>query len=139
MTDITAIPVPVNGPISDVRAYFATVRIESGNSESLRAGLSAEVAFQVETERRVTRIPLEAIRWIGGRTFAALAITATTGPPWQWKPIALGVSDTLFAEVVSGLEPGDQVVVDSESLPAPEPVSPEPMTALAFEGRHAQP
>ena len=137
VTDITAIPVPVNGPISDVRAYFATVRIESGNSESLRAGLSAEVAFQVETRHRVTRIPLEAIRWIDGRTFAALAITATTGPLWQWKPIALGVSDTSFAEVVSGLEPGDQVVFDSESLPAPEPVSPEPMPALAFEGRNS--
>ena len=139
VTDITAIPAPVNGPVSDVRAYFATVRIESGNSESLRAGLSAEVAFQVETRHRVTRIPLEAIRWIGGRTFAALAITATTGPPWQWQPIALGVSDTSFAEVVSGLEPGDQVVVDTESLPAPEPALPEPMPALALEIRHARP
>ncbi len=137
VTDITAIPAPVNGPISDVRAYFATVRIESGNSESLRAGLSAEVAFQVETRRRVTRIPLEAIRWIGGRTFAALAITATTGPLWQWRPIELGVSDTSFAEVVSGLEPGDRVVADTESLPAPEPVSPEPMPALALEGRNS--
>ena len=116
VTDITAIPAPVGGPVSDVRAYFATVRIESRDSRSLRAGQEHEVAFQVETRRRVTRIPLEAIRWIGGRTFAALAITATTGPPWQWKPIALGVSDASFAEVVSGLEPGDQVVVELREL-----------------------
>ena len=44
-------------------------------------------------------------------------LDSTTGEDWQWRPIALGVTDAEFAEVVSGLEPGDRVIAHSETLP----------------------
>src|SRR5208283_2946040 len=40
VAEITAISTPVNGPFSDVRIYFAMVKIDQGNDE-LRPGLSA--------------------------------------------------------------------------------------------------
>ncbi len=82
--------------------------------------MSAELEFLVETRHRVTRVPLESIRWVGDQPFAALAVDTTSGPNWQWKLVALGATDTSFAEVVAGLEPGDRVIAHSERLPAIE-------------------
>lgn len=138
VAEITAIPAPANGPGSDVRSYFATVRIDSGGSEALRSGLSAEVDFQVEARHEVPRIPLEAIRWVDSEPFAAVAI-AGTGSAWRWRRIALGVSDSTFAEVRSGLEPGDRVIAHTASLPAPKPVRRGPAMFLALQRRHAAP
>jgi hypothetical protein len=42
------------------------------------------------------------------------------GADWEWRPISLGATDTTFAEVLSGLEPGDHVIAHSENLPTPE-------------------
>jgi multidrug resistance efflux pump len=117
---ITAIPALAGGPASDVRSYVADVQFESGQLEGLHNGLSAEVDFLVETRRSVPRLPLGAIRWAGGRSFAAVVSGgAASRPTWKWQPIVLGPSDTRFAEVRSGLEPGTRVIANPEDLPAP--------------------
>jgi HlyD family secretion protein len=115
---IVPIPSLANGPLPDVRTFYATVRIESGGFDALTTGQSAELEFLVETRRHVTRIPLEAIRWVDDRAFAATVSNTASGQNWQWRPLALGVTDATFAEVVRGLEPGDRVIAHSESLPA---------------------
>jgi HlyD family secretion protein len=109
-----------NGPFSDVHSYYATVRIESGGFDDLRSGLTAELEFLVESRHQVPRVPLEATRSFGDRTFAAIASSTTDGVDWEWRPISLGVTDTTFAEVVSGLKPGDRVIAHSEDLPPME-------------------
>lgn len=122
VTEITPISAPANGPISDVRIYYATVRIDGKAFDSLRPGLSAEVDFRVDSRRNVIRVPLEAIRWVGNQAFAALATNSPEGLAWRWKPVTLGLSDSTFGEVLSGLEPGDRVIDHPDSLPAPKPV-----------------
>jgi len=122
VTEITAIPAPANGPVSDVRIYYAMVRIESGGFDSLRPGLSAEVNFEVGSQQEVTRIPLEAIRWVGRQPFAALQLANShdQGLIWRWNPLELGMSDSLFAEVVSGVKPGDRVISSPDALTPPK-------------------
>jgi HlyD family secretion protein len=116
VAEIIPIPSLVSALGSDVRTFFATVRIESGGFDLLTTGLTAELEFMVETRRRVTRVPLEAIRWINDQAFAATMTSTPIGPDWQWRPVALGLSNTAYAEVVTGLEPGDRVIAHSESL-----------------------
>ena len=87
VAEIMPIPSLAKGPFSDVHSFYATVRIESGGFDELRTGLTAELKFLVETRHQVTRVPLEAIQWFGGRTFAAIAISTTDGVDWLWKPI----------------------------------------------------
>ncbi len=116
--EITAIPAPANGP-SDVRVYYATVAIDTGGFAGLRPGLSAEVVFQVETMRQVSRVPLQAIRWVDAQAFAAVATRTESGVTWRWRPVALGLSDATHAQVVSGLAPGDRVIANPADLPAP--------------------
>jgi len=130
VAEIVPIPALANGPFSDVRSFFATVRIESGGFDALRSGLSAEVDFLVESRQRVPRVPLDAVRWVGDRPFAARVIPTETGVDWLWRPIAVGATDTTFAEVVSGLEPGDRVIAHCERLPAEGPGLSDPDTVL---------
>jgi HlyD family secretion protein len=114
VAEIMPIPSPANGPFSDVRFFSATVRIESGGFDELRSGLNAELEFVVKTRRGVPRVPLEAIRWIDDRPCAGTVVATGNGLGQVWRPVELGVRDTAYAEVVSGLEPGDRVVAHAD-------------------------
>lgn len=122
VAEVTPIPAPANGPVSDVRVYFATVDIESGAFDELRPGLSVEISFLLEDPRKVTRVPLQAVRWKDGKALAAVSTgvpAGSTRPAWEWRTLKLGQTDAAYAEVVSGLKPGERVVARPESLPAP--------------------
>lgn len=121
VAEITAIPAPANVANLDVQVYFATVNLDSGGFDELRPGLSAEVEFLVDRHAKATRIPLEAVRWVGDQAFAAVTLTTPEGPSWRWTPLKLGLNDSRFAEVISGLKPGDNVVARPLALPAPSP------------------
>lgn len=119
--EVTPIPAPANGPISDVRVYYAMVDITSGSFDEIRPGLSAEVLFLMADHRKVTRVPLQGVRWVKGNAFAAVS-TLKAGPrksAWAWRRIELGQIDPSFAEVISGLKPGDRVIARPDLLPAP--------------------
>ena len=113
VTEVTAIPGPANGPISDVKVYFATVRIQGGNIDGLRPGMSAEVAFALDAKRDVVRIPLRALRWLDGDAYAA--VPGKNGP--KWRKLEVGLLNPIYAEVRSGLVPGDRVIAEPETLP----------------------
>jgi HlyD family secretion protein len=118
--EVTPIPSGAAGPISDVKIYYATVNIDSGGFEDLRPGLSAEVSFLIDAQRKVTRVPLQTIRWVNSQAFVAVARPQPTpGAPWEWRNVTLGRSDRSYAEVVTGLQPGDRVVAHPDKLPAP--------------------
>src|SRR5262249_25518466 len=104
VAEVTVIPAPANGPVSDVRVYFATVDIDSGGFAELRPGLSAEVTFLVEAPRKVTRVPLQAVRWVDSTPYVAVATPGPADgskPDYRWRELSLGQSDPLYAEVVS--------------------------------------
>jgi multidrug resistance efflux pump len=122
VAEITAISSPVNGPFSDVRVYFANVEIDD-EIEDLRPGLTAEVYFETNYHSGITRVPVQAIRLIDGKSYVALHKPGTasrTENPWRWTPVVIGLSDTDYVEVLSGVKRGDMVVADARHLPAPE-------------------
>jgi multidrug resistance efflux pump len=135
VTEVTAMPAPSNGPMSDVKVYYATVNIDSEGFDELRPGLSAEVTFLVETPRKVTRVPLQAIRYVNSVPYTAVSSGVRAGKSskqldWQWRSVTLGQSDARYAEVVNGLAPGEKVISRPELLPAPRiPESPEEIVA----------
>jgi HlyD family secretion protein len=128
VAEITPINVPLNA--SDVRVYYANVDIEKG-FEELRPGLSAEVNFMVDSRRDVARIPLDSIRWVNEQGYVAVqnsgAASGSAGS-WSWRPIQLGMTDSRYAEVISGVKVGDRIVAAPQKLPAPTPetVRPQP-------------
>jgi multidrug resistance efflux pump len=123
--DITPIPAPATAA-ADVRVYYAVVSIDSGGFDELRPGLSAEVTFLVDKKPKVTRVPVQAVRWMNEKSYVAVAAnpsrkagSAAKEPPWRWQAVALGASNAHYFEVLSGLQPGEKVMAHPENLPAP--------------------
>jgi HlyD family secretion protein len=122
VAEVTAISTPVNGPFSDVRVYYANVEIDD-ELEDLRPGLTAEVYFATNFHRGITRVPVQAIKVIEGKSYVALHQPGTTSPaenPWRWTPVVVGLSDPDYVEVISGVKKGDLVVADARLLPGPD-------------------
>ncbi|WP_406699483.1 HlyD family efflux transporter periplasmic adaptor subunit [Singulisphaera sp. Ch08] len=120
VNEITPIPAPASISNLDVQVYYATVNIDSGGFDELRPGLSAEVNFLIESRREATRVPVRAIRWVDGQAYSALARKTSTGTTsWEWKAVTLGVADSTYVEVLSGLEPGDRVSANPRTLTPP--------------------
>jgi HlyD family secretion protein len=119
VAEVVPISIPLRG--SDVRIYYANVDIVEG-FDALRPGLSAEIQIEVERRESVTRVPVESIRWIDGKSYVALydKPRADAGQePWVWREIEIGLSDPSFAEVIKGLKPGDRVVGRPSGLSTP--------------------
>lgn len=119
VAEVTPISIPIRG--SDVRIYYANIDILEGFDE-LRPGLSVEIEIEVERREEVTRVPIDAIRWVEGKPYVALfdrSRAQADRDPWRWQPIEIGLSDPDHAEVVAGLKPGDRVVDRPFSLPPP--------------------
>ena len=117
VTEVTAIPQPGNGPLSDVKVYYAMVNIDSEVTNELRPGLSTEVQFACDYRTKVTRVPLPSIRFIDRREFVAVPEPKTG---FQWRELELGLVGVNYAEVVSGLTPGERII------PKPDELSPGP-------------
>jgi hypothetical protein len=124
VAEVNAIAATTNAALTDVKVYYAIIDLDTGGFDELRPGLSAQVSFLVNEPRRVTRVPLQAVRWVDHQAFAAVAtpVDAVVSKPssaWQWRTISLGQSDPSYVEVVSGLKPGEKVVARPDLLPAP--------------------
>ncbi|WP_240907107.1 HlyD family secretion protein [Paludisphaera rhizosphaerae] len=126
VTDVTAIAAPVNGPLSDVRGYYALIDVVDG-FEDLRPGLSAEVSFLHDRRLHVERVPLNSVRQVGGQSFVAVHEPASGPegkPAYRWQKVDLGLSDSDYVEVVSGVRQGDRVIADPTTLAPPSPTKP---------------
>jgi HlyD family secretion protein len=131
VAEVTPIPALL-GRFTDVRVYTAIVNLDTGGFEGLKPGMSAEVSFFVTADAKTTRIPIQAVRWEGGRAFAAVAARVGGATKWDWRPIEVGEMNEIHAEVVKGLAPGEKVVADPATLlPAPDPgaIKPDLQTA----------
>ena len=117
VTEVTAIPALANGPDSGVKLYYANVMIDKG-FEGLRTGLSAQVAFFVAGKEKVTRVPIQSVRWAAGSPFAAVPKSGQSDG-FEWRALELGLMSTSDAEVLSGLKAGESVIANPDVLPAP--------------------
>lgn len=114
VTDVTAIPAPAEGPISEIHVYYAMIEIDTQGQEGFKPGLSALVHFAAEFQNDVPLVPVSAVRWIERAPFLAVL----NGNDAAWRPVTLGVTNEEMAEVKSGVQEGDRVVLNPEDVPA---------------------
>ena len=82
-----------------------TVRIEDGPAD-LRVGYSASVIIEVERAENVLKVPVEAVVRQGNRSFVTVLRDGERVP----VEVVTGLSDGIEVEIVSGLEPTDEIV-----------------------------
>lgn len=100
---------------SDVKVYTTIVSIDE-TIEGLRPGMSAEVTIHVEdTVKDVLAVPVQAI--IGGaesgRSRKVLVMTSN-GP--EEREIQIGISNEKNAEIRSGIDVGEQVILNPKLI-----------------------
>ena len=100
---------------ADVKVYATIVAIDD-TPPGLKPGMSAEVTIHVnKTLENVLTIPVQAI--VGGAESGSkrkVWVMAAGGP--EEREVELGLSNERMAEVKSGLQAGDQVVVNPKAI-----------------------
>jgi len=115
--EITAIPAPPKGFSTDIRAYVATVSIDSGGFDALRPGMTAEVSFDVKTMDDSIRIPVESVMFVREKPFVAIP----NGESFEWRSIEIGLMNESYVELKSGLGLNDKIVASPGKLSIPLP------------------
>lgn len=118
---------------SDVKVYQTIVAIDD-DPIGLKPGMSAEVTIHVDnTLENVLTVPVQAV--IGGaesgRTRKVFVMTPN-GP--EEREIQIGLSNEKMAEVKSGLQAGDQVVVNPKAIVGNSAKTREDMPAPGTKG-----
>jgi len=97
--------VPVANPAS--RDFLARIRVPRVQGVS-RPGLYAEGEIVVKQRQRVPLIPKDALLARGGRT----VVFVVDSEKAHQREVKVGLTDAARAEILSGLSPGDKVVVE---------------------------
>jgi hypothetical protein len=96
---------------SGVATFAVTVTID-GSNPALHAGTSASVEIIINQASEVLTIPTSALR---GGTSVQVLVNGKA----EVKTVTVGASDALRTQIVSGLNPGDQVITATVSSSVP--------------------
>ncbi len=100
---------------ADVKVYTTYVTIDE-SVDGLKTGMSAEVTIQIDgAEEEVLALPLQAV--VGGTELGPnrkCFVKTPDGP--KEREIVVGLSNEKMAEIRSGLEPGEEVVLNPRVL-----------------------
>ncbi|MEM1443322.1 MAG: efflux RND transporter periplasmic adaptor subunit [Verrucomicrobiota bacterium] len=89
-----------------LKVYPATVEIE-GTHEFLKPGMSAKVEIIVKELEDVTYVPVQSIFVEEDEHFVFLK----NGGGYERRPVEVGMHNTEFIEVTSGIDPGEEVIL----------------------------
>lgn len=84
--------------------YDVTIEIEA---EEVRLGMSAKATISVSSKEDVLVVPVEAVFWENNQAY----VTKLEDGRAVKTRVKVGVQNDLYAEIASGLEEGDEIVV----------------------------
>ena len=99
-------------PVADLPAHTFAAEVSVDNSEGLLAGVYANVSLIGEPRKQVLTVPLHAIVM---RDDQQTVFVADAQGVVQRRVLSLGYSDDKVAEVVSGLDEKDTIVVEGHN------------------------
>jgi RND family efflux transporter MFP subunit len=116
----------------DTRTMHTEVDVPNPNG-MLVQGLYAEATITLETKHDVLSVPLQAVNHNGDQTKVFLV---SAGNKLEHRTVSLGIQTSTDAEVISGLQEGDLVVVsDRSSLKSGEEVRPKMIELVNFQNQ----
>lgn len=103
-------------PVVQLPARTITMKAQVPNPRrELQAGMFVEARLQTEVRPDATVVPEDAVLPVAGEMFAWVV----TGDSAERRSIRLGVRSPGYVEVVTGVQPGEQVVVGGAERLAP--------------------
>jgi RND family efflux transporter MFP subunit len=121
-----------NDVTEDTRTMHTEVDVSNSNGV-LVEGLYAEATITLETKNNVLSVPLQAIDHNGDRT---TVLAVSSAGKLETRTVVLGIQTASDAEVISGLEEGELVVVsDRSSLKDGEEVQPKIIELVTYQNQ----
>ena len=110
---VASVPSSTSSFSRDIKEYEAVIKIldDPEKVNKLRPGLTATIEILVERRDDVLQIPVQAVVTVGTRQFAFVVSGGSVGR----KTITVGQTNERVIEVQSGLNDGDQVVMNPRS------------------------
>ena len=102
---------PESNWFSTAKKYVVGVRID-GKSEALRPGFTAEATIIVADLQDVIAVPVAAVIEDGKEFICAVK----KGKGFERRVVMLGKSDDRFVEIVEGLQEGEPVFLNPETV-----------------------
>jgi RND family efflux transporter MFP subunit len=119
----------------DTRTMHTEVDVPNPN-RVLLPGLYAEATIVLEQKNSAVAVPLQAVDQNNGRTTVDIVDASNK---ITIRPIVPGIQTATDAEVISGLQEGDAVVVsDRSGLKAGEPVQPKMIDLIQYQSSEQQ-
>jgi RND family efflux transporter MFP subunit len=119
---------------ADVNSSTRTMHTEvnvANPKGTLVPGLYAEATLTLNQTGNAVTVPIQAIDRTGDQTSVMILQNDNSV---QSRPVTLGIQTANYAEVASGLTPGERIVVsDRSGLKAGERVIPHPTEVLAYD------
>ena len=95
---------------SSIRKYAVLVVIDDP-PEALKPGMNSAVSIQVRYEPEAIKTPIQSVYAVGDRYFCLVKGDEQT-TMWETREVEIDGDNSKFVLVKSGLEPGDQVVMN---------------------------
>lgn len=105
---VNEFPVPTPWFGSAVKEYETTIRIHQP-PPGIRPGLTAEVKIHVERLANVVQVPAQALFEHGNKYYCVVR----DGAQWRAREVGIGSTNDKSVVVRQGLDPGQQVVLNS--------------------------
>lgn len=114
VVNVTEYPLPrKNSYVAHIKNYGATVQIDSP-PESLRQGMTAEVAIVVEERESALQAPVQTVVERGDKYYCIVKSEGETG--FEAKQIEIGASNDNYVVIENGLEPGQELVLSPDTF-----------------------
>ncbi len=102
---------PISTTEQGVVLFPITIRLEPGD-QRLRGGLSANALIEVSSRENVLLVPNRAVRREGDER---VVYVRQEGDALERRVVEIGVRDSEFSEIVSGVSEGEEVAVPSRA------------------------
>lgn len=99
----------LGSPSGGVTTYSVTLEVPI--HDGMKMGMNGTATILVEQRENVLLVPIQALQSSRGEQYVWLAGEGDDGAPGIRTPVETGLSDSNYAEVLSGLNEGDEVVV----------------------------
>lgn len=92
----------------DLKVYRTEIHVE-GDASDLRTGMSCRAEIIVDQIQEATYIPVQSVLRVGGAP--TIYIVGAAGQP-EPREIELGLDNNRMAHIISGLQPGERVLLN---------------------------
>jgi RND family efflux transporter MFP subunit len=119
--------IPLQGALQGgVMVYDVPISLTGADKLPLLVGMTANAQIQVAQAANALLVPTMALQRVGGQYQVLLPVTDPALPEGATVavPVEVGLSDGVNTQITSGLQPGDQVVVQVEAAQTTSPFAP---------------